>query len=135
VKIYAKPMPRLVLIVDDSETCAETLQVALESIHDIEPRVVRNLSAALDACRETTNEIAALLTDLHIASGNGFDLIAQLRKEPRFARVPVLLISGDSDPLLPARARAAGVDAFIPKPYSPSAVRRKLEELICSGNH
>jgi CheY-like chemotaxis protein len=40
------------------------------------------------------------------------------------------LISGDSDPGLPARALAEGADAFFSKPYSPSAVRRKLEQLI-----
>jgi CheY-like chemotaxis protein len=54
-----------------------------------------------------------------------------VRAEPRFARLPIVLISGDSDPLLPARALAQGADAFFPKPYSPAAVRRKLEQLLC----
>ena len=58
-------------------------------------------------------------------------LIRQLRSEPRFARLPILLISGDSDPGLPRRAMGIGADAFFPKPYSPSAVRRKLEQLLC----
>ena len=51
--------------------------------------------------------------------------------EPRFARLPMLLISGDSDPMLRERALAQGADAFFPKPYSPSAVRKKLEQLLC----
>lgn len=127
-------MPKLLLIVDDSESCAETLEVALESIPGIVPRIVRNSQAALAACHDSANEIAALLTDLHLSTGSGFDLIAQLRADPRFARVPILLISGDSDPQLPERACAAGADVFISKPYSPSAVRRKLEELLCSRN-
>jgi CheY-like chemotaxis protein len=45
--------------------------------------------------------------------------------------LPILLISGDSDPMLPERALAQGADAFFPKPYSPSAVRKKLEQLLC----
>ena len=28
-------------------------------------------------------------------------------------------------------AQAQGADAFFPKPSSPSAVRRKLEQLLC----
>jgi PleD family two-component response regulator len=54
-----------------------------------------------------------------------------LRAEPGCARLPILLISGDSDPRLPARALARGANAFFGKPYSPSAVRRKLEQLLC----
>jgi CheY-like chemotaxis protein len=133
-------MPKLVLIVEDSETCAETLLIALESLPGIEARVIRSPRAAIAAMHDPGNDVAALVTDLNLADNggdpgqplsNGFDLIRKLRNEPRFARLPILLISGDSDPMLPQRALAQGADAFFPKPYSPSAVRRKLEQLIC----
>lgn len=127
-------MPNLVLIVDDSASCAETLEVALESLPGVELRMVRSAQAALAACHDARNQIAAILTDLHLSGGSGFDLIVELRAAAEFSRVPILLISGDSDPQLPDRARGAGADAFIAKPYSPSAVRRKVEELICSRN-
>jgi CheY-like chemotaxis protein len=124
-------MAKLVLIVEDSETCAETLLIALESIPGLEPRVLQSPRAAIAAIRDESNEIAAIVTDLHLPQSDGFELIRQLRSEPRFARLPILLISGDSDPLLPARALAQGADAFFPKPYSPAAVRKKLEQLLC----
>jgi len=115
------PNMRTILIVEDSETCAETLQIALESMPGLETVVLQNLGAAL----------AALVTDLHMPRHDGFELIRQLRAENRYARLPVLLISGDSDPQLPQRALAHGADAFFSKPYSPAAVRRKLEQLLC----
>jgi two-component system chemotaxis response regulator CheY len=124
-------MTKLVLIVEDSETCAETLLIALESIPGLEPRVIHSPRAAIAALWDRNNDVAAIVTDLHLPQSDGFDLIRQLRAEPRFARLPIVLISGDSDPLLPARALAQGADAFFPKPYSPAAVRRKLEELLC----
>ncbi|HVW83625.1 MAG TPA: response regulator [Bryobacteraceae bacterium] len=124
-------MARLVLIVEDSETCAETLQIALESIPDLETRVLHNSRAAMALLRDRADDVAAVVTDLHMPQADGFDLIRQLRAEPQFARLPILLISGDSDPRLPERALAQGADAFFGKPYSPSAVRRKLEQLLC----
>ena len=129
-------MPRLVLIVEDSETCAETLLIALESLPGIETRAIPNLRTAIATIREKADEVAALVTDLHLGNGgsvysDGFDLIRQLRAEPRFANLPILLISGDSDPRLPDRAIALGANAFFPKPYSPAAVRKKLEQLLC----
>jgi len=123
-------MSRFILIVEDSKTCAETLQIALESIPGFETRISHSLKTALAMALADGNEVAAVVTDLHLPQSDGFDLIRRLRAEPRFARVPILLISGDSDPGLPARALAEGADAFFAKPYSPSAVRRKLEQLI-----
>ena len=77
------------------------------------------------------SDIAALVTDLNMPKNDGIELIRQLRLEGRYASLPVLLISGDSDPQLPQRALASGADAFFSKPYSPAAVRRKLEQLLC----
>ena len=122
---------RTILIVEDSETCAETLQIALESLPGMKTQVLQNLSAALIALRREDSDIAALVTDLHMPKLDGFELIRQLRAEDRYARLPVLMMSGDSDPQLPGRALAYGADAFFSKPYSPAAVRRKLEQLLC----
>lgn len=135
-------MSRLVLIVEDSEACAETLQIALESMPGLETRIMKSARAAIAALQDTHNDVAAIVTDLNMHRAgalykegvnlDGFDLIRQLRAEARFARLPILLISGDSDPRLPDRALQLGADAFFAKPYSPSAVRRKLEQLLCS---
>jgi CheY-like chemotaxis protein len=132
-------MSRLVLIVEDSETCAETLQIALEVIPGIEVRSIHDPRAAMALLNERDSEIAAIVTDLNLEMngaqnaglGDGLDLIRQLRAEPRFAQLPILLISGDSDPRLSERALAQGANAFFAKPYSPSAVRKKLEQLLC----
>ncbi len=122
---------RTILIVEDSEACAETLQIALESIPGLKTVVLRSLGAALKDLQSEDNNIAAVVTDLHMPSLDGFELIRRLRAEGRYSRLPVLLISGDSDPQLPQQALAHGADAFFSKPYSPAAVRRKLEQLIC----
>ena len=133
-------MSRLVLIVEDSETCAETLQIALEPIPGVEVRSIHSRRAAIALLNDRRQRDCG---DCHGSeprferspgqwiAGDGLDLIRQLRAEPRFARVPILLISGDSDPLLSARAFQQGADAFFAKPYSPSAVRKKLEQLLC----
>jgi CheY-like chemotaxis protein len=122
---------RTILIVEDNESCAETLQIAFESMPETNTIVLRSPDAALVALREGGNDIAALVTDLHMRARDGFELIRLLRAESRYAHLPVLLISGDSDPQLPERALAHGADAFFSKPYSPAAVRRKLEQLLC----
>jgi len=124
-------MPRIILIVEDSDVCAETLQIALESINDVEARPVRGVQAALAVLADTRNDVAAIVTDLHMPRRNGFELIGQLRADQRYSHLPILMVSGDSDPSLPERALAEGASAFFAKPYSPAAVRRKLEQMLC----
>lgn len=123
-------MPRTILIVEDSAACAETLEIALESLPDVATLVVRSPRAALLAVRDAGNDVAAIVTDLHLEQADGLELIRQFRSEPRFLKKPILLISGDSDPRLPGRAIEQGADAFFSKPYSPAEVRRKLEQLL-----
>jgi CheY-like chemotaxis protein len=65
---------------------------------------------------------------------DGFELIAQVRSDRRYAGLPILVVSGDVNPGTPERVKRLGVDAFFAKPYSPSSVRRTLENLLDSRN-
>ena len=74
--------------------------------------------------------VSALVTDLHLPRMGGLELIAHARALPRASRLPIVVLSGDSDPRTPERVLGAGADAFFAKPYSPAAVRQKLEHLM-----
>ena len=68
-------MPRITLIVEDSEACAETLQIALETLPEMETRAVRGVQAALKLMADTDNEIVAIVTDMNMPRRDGFDLL------------------------------------------------------------
>lgn len=122
---------RLVLVVEDSGECAETLQIALEALPNIRICVSLNARGMWPLLERHSSRLVAVVTDLHLAGSDGFEVIRSLRADDRFARIPIVLISGDSDPSLPQTALARGASAYFLKPYSPSAVRKKLEELLC----
>jgi CheY-like chemotaxis protein len=121
-------MSCLVLIVDDAEQCAETLELALYGLPGVDVVAAGSAEAALRMMLD--RQICAVITDLHLPRMSGFDLIRRVREHPGYAEVPILVISGDSDPATPDRIRALGANAFFAKPYSPSAVRKKLEMLL-----
>ncbi|HEY3835526.1 MAG TPA: response regulator [Bryobacteraceae bacterium] len=116
------------MIVDDAEQCAETLEVALFGLPGVDVLAARSAEVALRLMSE--RQVCAFITDLHLPRMSGFDLIRRVREHPNYARVPIVVISGDSDPGTPDRIRKLGADAFFAKPYSPSAVRKKLEMLL-----
>ena len=127
-------LTRTVLIVEDSDECSETLELALHSLKDVKVFIARSAEEALE--RLSRENVAALITDLHLPHMDGLHLLSEVRTRNNGHYTPVLVISGDSDPRTPARVLKAGAQAFFLKPYSPAAVRRKLEELlIASGRN
>jgi two-component system chemotaxis response regulator CheY len=119
---------RTVLIVEDADDCATTLEIALSAIRDLEVRHANSAESALQAL--DSERISVLITDVHLPSMNGLELLSSIRHHPLHSRVPILVISGDADPETPRRALNLGANAYFGKPYSPAAVRQKIEELI-----
>jgi CheY-like chemotaxis protein len=64
---------------------------------------------------------------------DGFELIERVRASAGMAAIPIIVVSADGGPETQARARRLGANAFFVKPYSPAAVRQRLEELLHAG--
>ncbi len=121
---------RTVLIVEDAETCATTLEVAFLDIPGVTIASVASGQEALRLLRDEKCSVGALVTDLHMPRMDGFELIERVRADGRHAALPIIVISGDTDPHTPERILRIGADAYFGKPYSPAQVRRKLEQLL-----
>lgn len=116
-------MAKSVLIVEDSAAWTSPLQIALESLTDVE--TVLTQSAAEGLRLLAAGAFDALVTDLNMPGMDGFELIARLPHA-----LPVVVISGDTDPDTPARLKKLGVAAYFPKPFSPASVRARLEQIL-----
>jgi CheY-like chemotaxis protein len=120
--------PLTVLLVDDAEDCIATLDVALQTLPGIAIRSAETAEAALELLKRET--ISAMITDLQLPGMTGIELIGRVRQEARFRTLPIVAISAATDPAAPQAALDSGANAFFKKPFSPGAVRRKLEELM-----
>jgi CheY-like chemotaxis protein len=126
-------MTRTVLVVEDAELCRDTLEVALMKLPNLAVYSVPTAEEALQCL--ASKQVCALVTDLRLPRMDGYQLIEAIRSQPLGSSLPILVISGDSDPRVPARVAGLGADAYFSKPYSPAAVRHKLAELLDNGNH
>jgi len=117
-----------VLLVEDELECSETLAVAFEGAGAPPFQHAFTAEQALAILRD--GPVAALITDINLPAMDGLELIRRIRAEPRMAALPIVVTSADADPATHERALRLGANAFFPKPYSPLAVRQKIEELI-----
>jgi CheY-like chemotaxis protein len=126
-------MTHTVLVVEDAELCRETLEVALLKVPNLAVCSVTSAEEALQWL--SSRKASALVTDLRLPRMDGYELIESIRSQPGCSSLPILVISGDSDPRVRSRVASLGADAYFSKPYSPAAVRHKLAELISGRNN
>jgi len=119
-----------VVIVEDAATCATTLEMAFLAIPDVAVTVTPGAQAALRLIEREDSTVRAVVTDLNMPRMDGFEFIERIRSQPRLKRLPIIVVSGDTDPATPERLVSLGADAFFSKPYSPAQVRLKLEQLL-----
>ncbi len=122
--------PGAVLIVEDAETCASTLEIIFSSIRGLRVLTAASAEQAWDLIESRAQDIRALVTDLHMPGMDGFELIDRVRADQTHAGLPIVVITGSTDPHLSDRLRNRGVSAIFAKPYSPAVVREKLEQLL-----
>lgn len=119
----------IVLVVDDAEDSVAALELAFERCNNLAVRHAASAEHAL-VFLDGGQPVIALITDVNLPLMDGLQLVSRIRSGSAHAELPIIVVSADTDPHMPARALSAGANAFFPKPYSPAAVRKKVEELI-----
>jgi len=122
--------PRTVLIVEDSENSATTLEVAFCGIPDLSVLLASSGVDALRILHRSGSAVQAIVTDLNMPRMDGYEMIRKIREDRDLSGTPIIVVSADTDPTTPKRVEQLGVDAFLPKPYSPAKVRKKLEQIL-----
>jgi len=119
-----------VLIVEDAETCASTLEIIFSSIRGLRTLLAPTAERAWELLESRHEDICALVTDLHMPGMDGFELIDRVRTNHQHDAMPIVVITGSTDPHISDRLGRLGVNAVFAKPYSPALVREKLEQLL-----
>lgn len=118
-------MSKTILTVDDSRTMRDMLRLALT---DASFSVVQAVDGVHGLEVLETSQPDVIITDINMPNLDGFGFINGVRRNPRYASVPILVLTTESDTDKKQRARDAGATGWIVKPFDPvklvAAVRR-----------
>lgn len=116
-----------VLVAEDDEANREVARGILE---DAGLRVTL-VSDGEEAVREASRGMHDLvLMDVHMPRLDGLAAAAVLRAQPETSRLPILAMTADAQESTRIRCLAAGMDDFLSKPISVSALLSKIMGLI-----
>jgi chemotaxis protein histidine kinase CheA len=124
-----------VLVVDDSAT-----------VRLVTSRFLKRLGYQTTAARDGVEALQlidnglapdGILLDLEMPGIDGFELLAQLRSQPRFSTVPMVVISSRVGAKYGDRARELGATAYLAKPYEDATLQGLLSKLFvkCADSH
>jgi CheY-like chemotaxis protein len=120
-------VPPTVLICDNEEVLRTLVRDAL-SIGDYEIVEARDGDESVRAARSCEPDLIVL--DMMMPGRTGLEVLGELRSEPRFEQTPVIMLTARAQAADRDAALAAGVDRFLPKPFSPLALASVVEELL-----
>jgi CheY-like chemotaxis protein len=120
-------MSKRLLLADDSITIQKVVQITFAH-EDYELTITDNGDAALAKARELLPDL--VLADVYMPGKNGYELCAAIKQEATLRQVPVLLLAGSFEPFDEGKARAAGADAWIEKPFESQALIDKVSALL-----
>lgn len=122
-------MPYTLLLADDSVTIQRVIELTFAD-EDVHVVAVGDGDEAIALLDRTPPDI--VLAEIGMPGKGGFEVAQHMRSTPRLAHIPILLLTGAFEPVDPERARAAGCDGVLTKPFEPQLVISRVKELLAT---
>src|SRR5687768_7237713 len=120
-----------VLLVDDSPDTLEMYALGL-AYAGIRALTASDPKTALGQIRK--ERPAAVVTDLQlVGNGGGWELIDEIKRDPSTRQIPIVVLTGRTDPSIGVNAARVGCAAVLTKPCLPEELARVLQQVLPSA--
>src|SRR6202167_269431 len=116
-----------VYFIDDSATMREVIKIAFRK-ENIQVITCADAASAI----EQFNKVApdAVITDVIMPDKDGYEVCDYVKQHYRFAKTPVILMSGVVNQSVAERATAVKADELIRKPFQPQDLVTRVKSLL-----
>ena len=119
-------MRKRILLVEDQEDNMQILRDLLTSGYEIDEAV--NGERALAAVAAERPDL--ILMDIQLPVMDGYEATRRIKADPALRSIPIIAITSYAMGEDEKRARAAGCDDFVAKPYSPRVLLEKVRQYL-----
>ena len=119
---------RKILIAEDSEIDRGILRELLRCEYDIMEAADGNEAYAI--LKNKYRELSAVILDLVMPQCDGYQFMEMVRDDPLLSTVPIIVLTGGHSKNMEEYCLKCGASDFLTKPYSPSLIRARLQNII-----
>ena len=123
-------MERTILIADDSPTELRIFQQALAGLGHTIVTAVDGEEAERLVRRDAPD---LLILEVVMPGKNGFELCRDLKRDPTFARIPIIIVTSKDEQADQIWGRRQGADEYLVKPFTPEALVEAARRLLGDG--
>ncbi|MCW8854114.1 MAG: response regulator [Gammaproteobacteria bacterium] len=120
-----------IIVADDDQDILSVLSLMLKEA-DYDVRTVTNGQQAIDSAKENTPDL--FLLDVHMQGMDGYQACEAIKADESLASIPVMFISGLTDPFNKIKGYQLGAVDYINKPFSLPEVLRRVKTHLDLGN-
>ena len=122
-------MSQRILVIEEQE---DNRQILRDLLTNADFEVIEAVDGEAGLAAAAAHRPDLVLMDVQLPGIDGYEVTRRLKADTLLQAIPVIAVTsyalaGEAD-----TARAAGCDAYIPKPYSPRELLAKVREYLAS---
>ena len=123
-------MSKRILVVEDQEDNRQIIRDLL-SATDYEITEAESGEQALEAVAKQRPDL--ILMDIQLPGMDGYEATRRIKADPALRSIPIIAVTSYALSGEEQKARAAGCDEYVPKPYSPRQLLAKIRQYLPIG--
>ena len=125
--INKSPAGTVVLVVEDDPDQLALAMLRLTMAH----YPVKTAAGVQELFRSLDESLPdAILLDVMLGDGNGFDALSAIRRHPRYAHLPVVMVTAETAPESASLGLELGCEGYITKPYGVNTLEYVLRYVL-----
>jgi two-component system chemotaxis response regulator CheY len=120
-------MSKNIMIVDDSSTTRKMLTYLLKG----EGFNIIAAENGIDALEKLSfSDIDIIITDLNMPQMDGLELIDSIRKDPSYQKIPVIMLTTESEDSDKQKGLEKGASSYLTKPVSQDILVKEVKKFL-----
>jgi len=120
-------MSKRILVVEDQEDNRQIIRDMLTAT-DYEIMEAESGEEALEAVAKQRPDL--ILMDIQLPGMDGYEATRRIKADPALRSIPIIAVTSFALSGEEQKARAAGCDEYVPKPYSPRQLLAKIRQYL-----
>jgi two-component system, cell cycle response regulator DivK len=120
-------MTKRILVVEDQ---ADNLQILRDLLTSEGYQIIEAQDGEQGVRAAVAERPDLILMDIQLPLLDGYEATRRIKADPALCAIPIIVVTSYSLSGDEAKARAAGCDDFVPKPYSRRQLMAKIREYL-----